>query len=51
MGDVVWSGDCRGTVVAVDAEKATVGIVWADGESPIIYPMDASYLRKKMPWG
>lgn len=51
VGDVVYSGDCRGTVVAVDADKATMGVVWSDGdEYPITYPMDASYLRKKMPW-
>lgn len=51
VGDTVCSGDCRGTVVTVDAEKTTMGIVWSDGdEYPITYPMDASYLRKKMPW-
>lgn len=51
VGDVVCSGDCRGVVVAVDADKATMGVVWSDGdEYPITYPMDASYLRKRMPW-
>lgn len=39
-----------GTVVSVDAAEATMGVKWDDGSSPITYPMDASYLRKKMPW-
>ena len=51
VGDTVYSGDCHGTVVAVDADKATMGVVWSDGdEHPITYPMDASYLRKGFPW-
>lgn len=52
VGDTVYSGDCRGTVVAVDAEKATLGVVWSDSNDgkPITYPMDASYLRKGLPW-
>jgi hypothetical protein len=52
VGDAVYSGECRGTVVTVDAEKATMGVVWSDSDDgkPITYPMDASYLRRKMPW-
>jgi hypothetical protein len=52
VGDTVYSGDCRGTVVAVDEDKATMGVVWSDSDDgkPITYPIDASYLRKKMPW-
>jgi len=50
VGDIVYSGDCHGVVVAVDAEKATMAVMWEDGDSPITYPMDASYLRKALPW-
>lgn len=50
VGDAVYSGECRGTVVAVDADKATMGVIWNDGDSEITYPMDASYLRKGLPW-
>jgi hypothetical protein len=51
LGDTVYSGECHGIVVTVDAEKATMGIVWSDGDGyPITYPMDASYLRKGLPW-
>ncbi len=51
VGGIVYSGEYHGVVVAVDAEKATMGIVWSDGdEYPITYPMDASYLRKALPW-
>ena len=51
-GDTICSGGCRGTVVTVDAEKATMGVVWADSddEKPITYPMDADYLSKRLPW-
>lgn len=50
VGDIVYSGTCRGTVVAVD--EATMGIVWSDSDDgkPITYPIDASYLRKAFPW-
>jgi len=49
VGDAVYSGDCRGTVVSVDAD--TIAIVWSDGDGgAIIYPVEASYLRKAMPW-
>lgn len=50
LGDAIYSGDCRGTVVAVDEEKATLGVIWSDGDSPITYPMDADYLRRGFPW-
>ena len=50
VGDVVYSGDSPepGTVVSVDADEATLGIDW--GEGPIVYPIDAPYLRRKFPW-
>lgn len=50
VGSAVYSGDCRGTVVAVDAEQATLGIVWSDGDGPITYPIEAPFLRKAHPW-
>ena len=51
VGDAIYSGRERGTVVAVDAEKATVGVVWEDSDDgkPITYPMDADYLSR-FPW-
>lgn len=48
VGDVIYSGDCRGVVVTANA--GLISVVWEDGEGEIIYPIDASYLRKKMPW-
>ncbi len=52
VGEAIYSGACRGTVVAVDAEKATMGVVWEDSDDgkPITYPIDAPYLQKAMPW-
>jgi hypothetical protein len=50
VGDAVYSGAWRGDVVSVDADEATMGIVWMDGDGPIIYPLDATYLRKALPW-
>ena len=51
VGDTVYSDACRGTVVSVDAAEATMGIVWSDGDGgAITYPIDATYLRKAMPW-
>lgn len=51
VGDIVYSGDCRGTVTQVSTVVARlISVVWDDGEGEIIYPMDASYLRKRMPW-
>lgn len=48
-GETVYSGASRGTVVSVD--ETTMGIVWDDGDGGVIvYPVDADYLRKKMPW-
>ena len=48
VGDAVYSGDCKGTVVAVG--EITMDVIWSDGDSPITYPIDAGYLRKAMPW-
>jgi hypothetical protein len=50
VGDVVYSGTSpnAGTVVSVDAAAATLGIDWGGG--PIVYPIDAPYLRKAFPW-
>jgi hypothetical protein len=52
VGDIVYSGRERGTVVTVDADKATMGVVWEDSDDgkPITYPMDADYLSKEFPW-
>lgn len=57
VGDPICSADtgpadtCRGCVVSVDAEQATMGVVWSDGDGgAITYPIDATYLRKAMPW-
>ena len=51
VGDIVYSGGTAGSVVSVDAEARTFAIVWDDGDGgPICYPLDAPYLRKKMPW-
>ena len=51
VGDAVYSGAERGTVVSVDAEQATMGIVWEDSVyGAITYPLDATYLRKALPW-
>lgn len=50
VGNVVYSGACRGTVVSVDGD--TMEIIWddSDNDSTIRYPIDAPYLRKAMPW-
>lgn len=50
VGETVYSGDCAGRIVSVDAAARTVGIEWADGDGTIIYPVDAEYIRKKLPW-
>lgn len=51
VGNAVYSGKCRGTVVSVDTATATMGIVWSDGDGgAITYPIDADYLRKALPW-
>lgn len=51
VGDTVYSGDIAGRVVSLDSEHGTIGIVWSDGDGgAITYPVDATYLRKAMPW-
>lgn len=52
VGDAIYSGDCRGTVVHVSTVVAPlISVVWSDGDGgEIIYPMNATYLRKAMPW-
>jgi len=52
VGDTIYSGSEAGTVVSVDEQRNTMEIVWHDSGDgkPITYPMDASYLRKQMPW-
>lgn len=53
VGDIVYSGSSRGTVVSLDREQNCIGIVWDDsGEryGAITYPLDATYLRKALPW-
>lgn len=53
VGSVVYSGECRGTVVSVDESENAMGIIWDDNgdkHGAITYPMDATYLRKGLPW-
>lgn len=53
VGDTVcnnYQPPSRGTVVSVDAECGTISLDWGEGYGPITYPIDASYLRKAMPW-
>lgn len=53
VGDAIFSGDCRGTVVHVSTVVARlISVVWSDSKDggEIIYPMDATYLRKGLPW-
>lgn len=53
VGDTVLNSyvpPSRGTITAVDETARTVGIDWLEGYGPIVYPMDAHYLRKAMPW-
>lgn len=51
VGDAIASGDnSRGTVAAVDAATGTMEVKWSDGDSAITYPIDATYLRKVLPW-
>lgn len=61
VGDQVRSGDNPepGTVVSVDAVAGTIRVLWRDVSlehdcAPetlaITYPIDAPYLRKKLPW-
>lgn len=52
VGDAIYSGNCRGTVTKVSTVVARlISVVWSDGDGgEIIYPMDATYLRKGLPW-
>jgi hypothetical protein len=53
VGDTVFNSyvpPSRGTVVSVDAGAGTVSLDWHEGYGAIVYPMDAAYLRKAMPW-
>jgi hypothetical protein len=54
VGDVVYSGKNPepGTVVSVDATAGTFAIIWRNTADfgAIVYPIDASYLRKAFPW-
>lgn len=53
VGDAIFSGDCRGTVTHVSTVVARlISVVWSDSKdgAEIIYPMDATYLRKGLPW-
>lgn len=54
VGDTVYSGASRGTVVSVDATEVTMGIIWTDSYNDelneITYPLDATYVRKAFPW-
>lgn len=54
VGDAIcnsYQPPSRGTVVSVDAETATMGVKWDDGDGgAIVYPTNATYLRKAMPW-
>lgn len=52
VGDAIYSGTCRGTVVSVDAEHNTMAVAWSDNEDggAINYPIEASYLRREFPW-
>ncbi len=51
VGDTIYSGRERGTVATVDADKATMGVVWEDSNDgkPVTYPMDVDYLSR-FPW-
>jgi hypothetical protein len=52
VGDVVCSGASRGTVTIIEA--GTIAVVWTDAYNEdlgaIVYPEDATYLRKALPW-
>jgi hypothetical protein len=49
VGDTVYSDATAGTVVAVGADA--ISVVWSDGDGgAIVYPIDATYLRRKLPW-
>lgn len=52
VGDVIYSGNSPepGRVVSVGDEH--ISVVWGDGgdDGGIVYPADATYLRKAYPW-
>lgn len=51
VGDVVMSDPDGAPGAVVEVTETTLGVVWSDGDGgKIIYPMDATYLRKAMPW-
>lgn len=52
VGDAIYSHKCRGIVIKVSTVVGRlISVVWNDGDGgEIIYPMDAEYLRKAMPW-
>lgn len=54
VGETIFSGpgtECRGTVTKVSTVVGRlISVVWSDGDGEIIYPMDAPYLRKALPW-
>lgn len=54
VGDTVYSGSSRGTVVHVSTVVAPlVSVEWDDGKDKygaIVYPMNAPFLRKAFPW-
>lgn len=54
VGDIVYSGASRGTVVHASTVIAPVmAVEWDDGKDKygaIIYPMNATFLRKAFPW-
>lgn len=51
VGDTCVSGAERGTVVSVGGDEyPTISVVWSEGQRPIVYPADAPYLRRAMPW-
>jgi hypothetical protein len=49
-GDVVYSGESRGIVVSVDVADAVFSVDWNENYGPITYPLDATFIRKAMPW-
>ena len=53
VGETIYSGDCPGTVVAVDTEHGIISVEWSDdvgSYGAIKYSMNAPCLRKKWPW-
>lgn len=50
VGDRVTNGTDFGAVTALDPDEATMGVTWEGETCFIVYPLDATYLRKAMPW-